>query len=418
MIPGVVSCAYYKISSAAGNELQFSCKGEATGFEVELSAKSLNFGEVQLDSSTNRVVNVVNNSDLPTTFQFISDSSNMFGFSKTQGTVKPNSFTRIIVTFNPNKTGNFYERVFCVVRNHKLLYVDLMGTCFDILTKPVPLVQRHIDAFRSRVIMGTHNKQYPKETSLESKESIMENSVEEQDLTKEIVFEEVTEVSLHKELLQGFASEKRDIHLSHETFDFGFAESGRISESRQLTLNNKFDFPVKIDWALLPVLNHATGKIVRNPFSVTPAECEIPAKGNAVFSVDFAPFESDSYFFQVAQCFVHLLNGRQFKTKKLMASTNAGSKNKTMNKTLLGSMKTSKYLDFTNEDIDPPVCLSVRLCGNSFAPGSQPFIPMIKVSSNKVAFQPCCPGESVYQTVQITNTSDTPVLFKALQDST
>ena len=84
-------------------------------------------------------MNVVNNSDLPTVFQFITDSANMFSFSKTQGTVKPNSFTRIIVTFNPNKTGNFYERVFCVVRNHKLLVVDLIGTCFDILTKPVPL---------------------------------------------------------------------------------------------------------------------------------------------------------------------------------------------------------------------------------------------------------------------------------------
>lgn len=43
---------------------------------------------------------------------------------------------------------------------------------------------------------------------------------------------------------------------------------------------------------------------------------------------------------------------------------------------------------------------------------------MIKLSATKLAFQPCCPGESVYQTVQLTNTSDTPVLFKALQDST
>lgn len=67
-IPGVVSCAYYRVSSSAGNELKFSCKGEAVGFDVELSVKSLNFGEVQIENSTNRVVNVVNNSDLPTVF--------------------------------------------------------------------------------------------------------------------------------------------------------------------------------------------------------------------------------------------------------------------------------------------------------------------------------------------------------------
>jgi hypothetical protein len=33
-----------------------------------------------------------------------------------------------------------------------------MGTCFDILTKPVPLVQRHVDVFRHKVIMGAHKK--------------------------------------------------------------------------------------------------------------------------------------------------------------------------------------------------------------------------------------------------------------------
>ena len=69
------------------------------------------------------------------------------------------------------------------------------------------------------------------------------------------------------------------------------------------------------------------------------------------------------------------------------------------NKTLLGSMKKSKYVDFSNEEVDPPVCLSIRLCGHSFAPGSQPFIPMVKLSSNKVDFAPCSPGESVYQSV-------------------
>lgn len=72
---------------------------------------------------------------------------------------------------------------------------------------------------------------------------------------------------------------------------------------------------------------------------------------------------------------------------------------KTGNKTLLGSMKQSKFVDFSQEEIDPPQCLQVRLMGHSFAPGSQPFIPMVKLSSNKVALQACSPNESVYQTV-------------------
>ncbi len=53
---------------------------------------------------------------------------------------------------------NYYERIFCIVRNHEVLYVDLIGTCYDILTKPIPLMQRHIDIYRHKVIMGIHNR--------------------------------------------------------------------------------------------------------------------------------------------------------------------------------------------------------------------------------------------------------------------
>ncbi len=46
--------------------LGFTCKGEAEGFNVELSSKTLHFGEVNIDTETNRILNVINNSDLPT----------------------------------------------------------------------------------------------------------------------------------------------------------------------------------------------------------------------------------------------------------------------------------------------------------------------------------------------------------------
>jgi hypothetical protein len=82
----------------------------------------------------------------------------MFSFSQNVGTVKPHSSTRIVVNFGPKRTGNYYERVFCIVKNHKVLFVDLIGTCFDILTKPVPLMQKHIDIFRHKVTMGQHTK--------------------------------------------------------------------------------------------------------------------------------------------------------------------------------------------------------------------------------------------------------------------
>jgi len=332
----------------------------------------------------------VNNSDLPTTFQFFTDKHNLFSFSQTQGTVKPHTFSRIIVTFNPQKTGNYYERVFCMVRNHSVLYVDLMGTCFDILTKPVPLSQRHVDVYRNKVIMGAHTKDVHIKENHERDGSMLESV--DLDHDQEIPIDDPSQVVLHKEMLLSSASDRRDIHFSSDIVEFGFTEHGRLSESKQLSLENKFGFPVKVEWTLLTVLDETSGKWVKNPFNVTPAIMEIPAKSQAVFNVDFAPYGPDSYFFQLAQCFVTLLNGNQGKTKKLMTTGNFGTSQRTMKsaktqtKTLLGSKSKSKYLDFTNEEVDPPVCSVIRFSGHSFAPGSQPFIPMIKMSTKKVAF--------------------------------
>lgn len=118
---------------------------------------------------------MTNSSDLPTSFQFITDKSNLFSFSVTEGIVKPMSSVRVIINFKPAKTGNYYERVFCMVKNHKVLFVDLVGTCFDVLTKPIPLAQRHVDTFRHKVIMGAHKKQNHSKDLGDNEDSIMDS---------------------------------------------------------------------------------------------------------------------------------------------------------------------------------------------------------------------------------------------------
>lgn len=67
-IVGQISCTQYKIKTVGGNELQFSCLGQTTGFNVSLSVKSIHFGEVLLGTNTNRLLNIINESDLPTQF--------------------------------------------------------------------------------------------------------------------------------------------------------------------------------------------------------------------------------------------------------------------------------------------------------------------------------------------------------------
>lgn len=81
-----------------------------------------------------------NDSDLPVVFEFYNDKHNIFGLNRTKGRIKPRSHERIIINFHPNHTICYYERIFCIVRNHTLLYVDLLGTCYDLLIKPLPIL--------------------------------------------------------------------------------------------------------------------------------------------------------------------------------------------------------------------------------------------------------------------------------------
>lgn len=175
-------------------------------------------------------MNINNDSDLATTFQFFTDDKNLFSFSKIEGVVNAKSQTRIIVTFTPQATTNYYERIFCVVRNHSVLYVDLIGTCYDILTKPVPLMQRHIDIFRHRAIMGIHNKSRGK-ALMDNDDKLGISSLEDDmEIMHEIAIDDPNQVVLHKEMFLEMSSENRDLHLREEFIDFAFTEHGRVSE--------------------------------------------------------------------------------------------------------------------------------------------------------------------------------------------
>lgn len=73
------------------------------------------------------------------------------------------------------------------------------------------------------------------------------------------------------------------------------------------------------------MLDKTTKTFVKNPFKVLPAQQDIAANSTFVFNVDFAPYEPDSYFFQIAQCFVTLQNGNHQKMKQLAQNTMGGS---------------------------------------------------------------------------------------------
>ena len=111
-------------------------------------------------------------------------------------------------------------------------------------------MQRHVDIYRHKVIMGIHNKQR-KIDSGEDKLGLTGNGTsfeEEVEINLEIPIDDPNPVVLHKEMFLEMSSENRDLKLRDEFLDFSFTECGRVSEGKMITLDNKYPFEVQISW--------------------------------------------------------------------------------------------------------------------------------------------------------------------------
>ena len=87
-----------------------------------------------------------------------------------------------------------------------MLFVDLIGTCYDVLTKPIPLSQRHVDTYRHKVIMGAHRKANMIAKDIDGAEDSLMDSALDVDLHLEIPIDVPNQVVLHKEMLLGATS--------------------------------------------------------------------------------------------------------------------------------------------------------------------------------------------------------------------
>ena len=467
-IVDLISCTHFKIDCTGGNTVDFECKGVASGVDVAFNQKSVNFGEIKLGQQTSRLLVLQNSSDIPAQFCIFNDKHNIFSFSSMVGTVNPHSTYRLIVRFTPPNTMTYYERIFCIVRNHQLLYVDIMGTCYDLLIRPRPVLQRNIDVFRRKVITGKYGKedmvtirqqdsptlrdrtlnmstfnrsiqQNPQADSilesqristyqnLNSKEGQLSPALPangDQSMTggltspTDIAFDAPNQVVLHKELILDVTSRERLISLSSELLDFGYTEALTLSHSMDIEITNNLSWKVTIFWNS-PKEKLDNGEEV-TIFNIYPTSKVIKPYSTESFAVSFRPHKHSFYYFQRLQFFAsrydpkhsdNLLKtkGKHVEPVEVLPMTSSG-----MGGTIGENNIQSLILE---DDMQPPLPGFVNCVGHSFNVASQPFIPNIEVfPSSRVTFIPCSIGESVYTTVQLVNKTDTPTYFKFSQD--
>lgn len=95
------SCCRFRLICQGGNSIDIQCQGQALQQSVRMSCSLVNFGEVKLGASTNRMISLYNDSETHSVYEIVNDASNVFAVVENIGVVKPRSYNRIYVTFTP-----------------------------------------------------------------------------------------------------------------------------------------------------------------------------------------------------------------------------------------------------------------------------------------------------------------------------
>ena len=466
------------LSTKGGNKINFSCRGNCNSLSTWVGIKSVNFKTIPLGTQLRKLFRIYNDSDLPTEFQLYHDNSGVFSFDINEGIIPAKSNVRINVTFRPYETIVYYQRIFCLIRNHSLFPIDLFGSCHDLLTKTPLLDMKKIEYFRLKELKGIYfsddkkklelyeslNASSSNKNILEEKKDINEGMILDNNNESESIKSNIKtqQPQLHKEMFWETSSDKRLISFDLDLIDFNFVQKGNVSEPQLLKVNNNsnedmkvkfiYDKPINLN-NLVKSLNIFNSE--NTIFFTTPEEKIIPAKSSEEFKVYFKPNKSEYYFYSDLPCQASFISSKEKKnntlliTKKIIKGYNSKTRqqlsdiNKSqlsdfgkeiinqslvlnpksqrnkLNPTVNKSLDINKFQNslYNNDYFDPPINLNISLVGHSFPPGTQIFMPMYELNPKKeIFFPPTSLHQSLYQTLKIENKNDTPLFYKIIQD--
>lgn len=213
-----------------------------------------------------------------------------------------------MIEFRPRNTVAYYERVYCLVRNHLLLFVDLLGTCYDLLIRPLPLLQQHVDTFRRRVIEG-------RISAIELKyieNNLLLKLAKKGEEGGENFYATSLQVREHPYVLQRelFLEGERNqlVSVSQDALDFGFCETMTSSGAREIEITNKMQCRLTLNW-ISQKREGLSGEYM-TVFQVFPESAVLKPGVPVRFSVSFRPLRGNCYYFQMLQFFASRQGGK------------------------------------------------------------------------------------------------------------
>ncbi|KDO31856.1 hypothetical protein SPRG_03776 [Saprolegnia parasitica CBS 223.65] len=388
--PGTFTCDNFKIVTPGGHAVQIVCKGKAIGPVV---GHSINFRDVRVGESATRVLYLKNEAAIPVRFHLVSAANGIFGVSKVAGEIPPLLEASVLLTFAPLTPGNYYRRLFCLLENQATMFVDVLGTGYDAEIRPSPFQQAHVDAYRLRC---EHNLGHLSPDGLEALRSDKGD-----ELFLQGALARQREAASRKDttrlLTRSGDMLLSDVDVCHEFFIQADDRHGAIVASDAL-----LDFGAGLDGKkTLLVTNQTRGKVTcawriaeaptavdSGNFTIFPTVCDIGPGASVEFRVGFHPKQTNTYFFAELESSVYFKSNRTFRL-------------------------------VNPETFTPPWCVVVHATGHTFTSTDSQFLSRVSFSTAKdglCAFPPAYIGDSVFQTVVLLNSSDTPAVFAMTQD--
>lgn len=489
-IPEFTSSSRFVVSCKGGVNKELQVRGHSQKIFGRFDESFLNFGSIKLGQSVAREFTFYNEVKRDLCYEFI-NIGGAFSIDKPRGFLQELGYVKIKVFFKPIVPANYYQKIYCLIKDQDLLSIELSGSCYDLLQKPMPiedLLEEHIKTDlngsaskrkNNTIVMSRSDSMVRHDVNKlpaisKSKGNFQKNisngyerikdtyrssiNPNQQDqaiewpakaLASFKAFEKENE-TLNKltnkgkgfklkpktRPLQGHPAENSD-NVKGEigmvrcqnlitgaenggegkwaTFDALFnEEDNKLSlfsfSSTFLdfgTVDPNTNSPLTFE---LDVRNNHSSKTLyfffglkKDAFSIDREMIALPAGHQQSLKVSFSPKVSFKFFYKK----INVVICSEY-PKEIEDWNAEGPK-------LTKDFAYFKRMLRESSDLSEIIITDYRilLLGNTFIENTQPFIPMLTLDpSETLLFQPCRTTQATFQSLMITNRTDTPCIFK------
>ena len=384
---------YFDVVTPGGNLQTICCKGFAEPHRVEVFVPppktnpdfvaltpALNFGNLELGRVSMKTVELINKTKARAFYQFVTEPTGCFEFSRADGIIIPESTVNVDIRFKARIPGNYYRRIFILVKNQGPLYLDLTATAYhqlqDQVPRPMPLYQRHVELYRKRL----QDERKPHAAAIYDSENKGDPSAES---WNEFFFDDT--------------DDRREIYLQEADIDFGaMSNVGGVGDYRSITVVNRTDVKYTAMF-MVPPDNYVDqpegageielttlGPVLRpleTCWKIFPEKADILPHSSTQFKVAFRPVYGNAYYAQALELFAYPKSQRNFRL-------------------------------VTDENFVPSHCVRPVCSGNTFPASMEAFTPKLRVPTTRINFPPCTVYDKAYQVVEMLNDADTPMRYQ------